>query len=199
MRNWTDEQLTVRYQDHSVTLNRFLIKKRNISNISVWKIMVLHRQQLEIEVAMEKMPVTAVNLLQSLMDEITEINFELQDLWGFQRNADFHKTHYLPHCTCPKIDNDVMVGTPQRYIAEGCPLHDRGQIQRFRDEQEKEKELAQNKLTPYGELMELAQYVVVQKLLKSETENKVLRSQIAQYQRTLKALQSTMNTIDLED
>jgi hypothetical protein len=61
--------------------------------------------------------------LLELRDKWVEQEFELQKLWNFEPNADYHKEYRLPHCICAKMDNDDCWGTPIRYRAEGCIYH----------------------------------------------------------------------------
>lgn len=61
-------------------------------------------------------------LLKSLAKDLKEIEFELQELWGFERDANFHRFWEYEKCECPKIDN--MDSYPyQQYISYNCPLH----------------------------------------------------------------------------
>lgn len=61
--------------------------------------------------------------LKSLALDITEVEFELQDLWGFDRNTRYHRFWALPKCQCPKMDNDDWYGTKYSIKAVDCPLH----------------------------------------------------------------------------
>jgi hypothetical protein len=63
--------------------------------------------------------------LNKLVDEITELDYQLQDLWGFERDKNFHtwlKKSKRFHCTCPILDNEDMP-KDMRFISEDCPLH----------------------------------------------------------------------------
>lgn len=54
---------------------------------------------------------------------VEQLEFILQDILGYERNADFHK--YWPNidgCTCPKLDNLEQLGYG-RIISEDCPFH----------------------------------------------------------------------------
>lgn len=61
--------------------------------------------------------------LKKIGDEITEIEYELQELWGFPKDRASH-THWLRpiKCKCPKLDNKDAWGH-EYYINEECPLH----------------------------------------------------------------------------
>lgn len=54
---------------------------------------------------------------------VQEVEFQLQDLWGFPRHAGFHKFWNRPKCTCPKLDNEDNYPTGFYVINKECPLH----------------------------------------------------------------------------
>jgi hypothetical protein len=49
--------------------------------------------------------------------------YALQRLWGFPEDPKYHRSYYYPQCTCPKIDNEDMRGTPYRVYDASCPIH----------------------------------------------------------------------------
>lgn len=62
-------------------------------------------------------------LLKSLAKDLTEVEFELQTLWGFEKNANFHRFWETPKCLCPKLDNSDMYPNQYYIINNSCPLH----------------------------------------------------------------------------
>ena len=58
-----------------------------------------------------------------ISDKITELEFELQKLWGFPQDKEFHR-YWLSvgHCKCGAIDNLERLGYG-RIINLGCPVH----------------------------------------------------------------------------
>lgn len=52
-----------------------------------------------------------------------ENEYLLQDAWGFERNSNMHRDYLVPHCSCPKMDNDDMYGTDLRYRSPNCIFH----------------------------------------------------------------------------
>lgn len=58
-----------------------------------------------------------------ISDKVTELEFELQRLWGFPQDKEFHK-YWLSvgHCECPPLDNLERLGHG-RIINLGCPVH----------------------------------------------------------------------------
>lgn len=55
---------------------------------------------------------------------VTELDYKLQELWGFPKNPDYH-THWfnIEGCLCPKLDNQERVGSGSRWISKSCPFH----------------------------------------------------------------------------
>ena len=53
----------------------------------------------------------------------TSTQFILQALWKFPEDARFHRFWELPHCACPKVDNEERWGTDWTIRASQCPLH----------------------------------------------------------------------------
>ena len=58
-----------------------------------------------------------------ISEQVTELEFELQRLWKFPQNKEFHK-YWLSvgHCECPNLDNLERLGYG-RIINLGCPVH----------------------------------------------------------------------------
>ncbi len=54
---------------------------------------------------------------------VTQIEFQLQKLWGFPQNKNFHRWFDVPKCTCPKMDNADNMGSEYRIINPNCILH----------------------------------------------------------------------------
>lgn len=60
--------------------------------------------------------------LYSLGLDITEIEYELQRLWGFELDANYHRSWEYPKCECPKVDNQDNY-PHRKIISSGCPVH----------------------------------------------------------------------------
>jgi len=54
---------------------------------------------------------------------IRQIDFLLQDAWGFSRDERYHQFWELPGCLCPKIDNEDRWPTGYYVINQECPIH----------------------------------------------------------------------------
>jgi hypothetical protein len=64
--------------------------------------------------------------LKELAKDITECEFELQSLWGFTKDAKFHRFWETPKCICAKMDNEDAYPTGYYSITLSCPLHGDG-------------------------------------------------------------------------
>ena len=60
-------------------------------------------------------------------EEIKDIEFKLQEAWGFDQDSRYHRYWYdQPLCTCPKMDNRELLGTEYRLTDFRCPVHGDG-------------------------------------------------------------------------
>lgn len=61
--------------------------------------------------------------VKKLLEQIEDIEFELQELWNFKKDSNYHKYWmYIDHCKCPTIDNLERLGYG-RIINHNCPIH----------------------------------------------------------------------------
>jgi len=105
-----------------VCLNQKWIKDKVIDADGVAKLEEIHAKRIDLFNRIEKE--TDVIKLNEMAKEIDEIDFALQDAWGFEKDIKYHTWWYrLPKCTCPKMDNREMVGTDLRITSLDCPLH----------------------------------------------------------------------------
>lgn len=105
-------------------LNKETVKLQKVSTEVLNRIKELHRYQHGTKQVMKKLnPQTDIEELLLLLETWRKREFKLQELWGFDKNANFHKEWELPHCACPKIDNEDFYGNNMRYISENCPYH----------------------------------------------------------------------------
>ena len=118
-----NKSYVVEFPDGTATyLNANLIAKQNVSdkNLDLIKHSHIYRWQLikDMEAAIDD-PAE----LQLLAKKIEEVDFYLQGLWGFEKNADFHKWWELPGCNCGIMDAKDTYGTSYRYYSSECPIH----------------------------------------------------------------------------
>lgn len=64
-------------------------------------------------------------LPQTIPKLVESLETRLQGLWGFTQDPKYHRYgHHISGCTCPKMDNDELVGhTTMRYVNANCPFH----------------------------------------------------------------------------
>ena len=56
-----------------------------------------------------------------LLQKWRQVQFELQQLWSFKVDQGKWCEYRLPHCSCPKLDNDDM--GYHMYFSGDCPVH----------------------------------------------------------------------------
>ena len=102
-----------------MTINPRLAEKRGISKETLAKIEHLHsyRNHLDKDRLEGKLS----------RDEYLKLwaanEYDLQELWGFPRDASMHAFWNSEYCTCPKMDNRERVGTGYFIYNKDCPLH----------------------------------------------------------------------------
>lgn len=109
-----------------VKLNSAIVEQQKLSTASVIEILDLHVERL---ILLEDMascdPTKTVEklVLRRLAEEHREIQFKLQEAWGFEKNQLYHDWFEVPYCTCPKEDNRERKGTAYQIINLDCPIH----------------------------------------------------------------------------
>lgn len=118
----------------ALTLNKRLLDQQNCWT-NVDKILELHSERLHLEDMMkealdslynafsEEPPSYYQDFLMLCDAYYTQIEFELQEQWGFTIDANFHRPWYRPGCSCPRMDNEERYGTPYRVTSGDCILH----------------------------------------------------------------------------
>lgn len=102
-------------------LNQALVQRNNVSVEKLEKIKKLHLKKHEIFEEMQEE--TSVELLKSYAKLVETIEYELQSLWGFTKDKNFHQWYSVPHCKCPKKDNMQRQGTPYQIYNQHCVIH----------------------------------------------------------------------------
>jgi len=115
------DKYRVKYKDTEYVINPLLTKEKGLSDETISKIISKHIEKLRVYEKMKK--AEDDNTLQFFADMVREIEFELQDLWGFERDYSFHEWYLVPGCICPKIDNRERRGTKYQIIDLNCPIH----------------------------------------------------------------------------
>ena len=109
------------FRSSYVRLNERLIIQKGLNDDQITHILKLHELKLAIFYMMEKKEDSEE--LKSLADRVTQVEYRLQDAWGFPRNIDYHRFWEMPKCTCPKMDNDDAWPSGHYVINFGCPVH----------------------------------------------------------------------------
>ena len=105
-------------------LNTRLADARNISQENREKINALHISRKKLYKCIEELSEYELKALGKAYAGISrELEFMLQDLWGFDRDITKHRFWELPRCECSKLDNKERYGTPYQIINRDCPLH----------------------------------------------------------------------------
>jgi hypothetical protein len=55
----------------------------------------------------------------------TDNEYELQALWGFPLDSNYHMFWDMAGCTCPRMDNRDSWGYDLHYYNGSCPIHGR--------------------------------------------------------------------------
>ena len=114
-------------EDRTVTNGKFCIvisapmldKMDAWDNLDLIKKLHLRKLRLYVNIQAENDP----DKLKGFAELITDVEFELQDAWGFKRSADHHKFWDTPKCLCPKIDNNDSYPFGYYTVTSSCPLH----------------------------------------------------------------------------
>ena len=106
-------------------LNEKLVEKQGLTKAGVARVKLLHGEREVLFKRMESLsPETDYGELRECVTELTDLEFRLQEAWGFELNSDFHSWWFrAPHCQCPVLDNFDAVGVKYNYINADCPLH----------------------------------------------------------------------------
>ena len=115
-------------------INKKLIKERNISKRNVKKIIKLHDKlnklfdkEYKILQDYKAGDISRKKIDKKVMKidkKIKEIEFKLQEAWGFPKNEFYHKYWYRqPACSCPKMDNEELLGKNFKIINSECLVH----------------------------------------------------------------------------
>ena len=102
-------------------INRRLATQLELSEQTISDI--LHHHSVREFLESEMQNTTDREELKLLSKDWTNNEFDLQDLWGFPRDENYHRWWYVPRCTCPKIDNDDAYGTGYYTRTLDCPVH----------------------------------------------------------------------------
>ena len=111
-------------------INAKLAKQRKLTAADIADIRATHLEKLQVYTLMYAMdPEEDREFLELCDKHLVTIEFELQELWGFERNARYHRFWNRPWCSCPKMDNEEAYGLNRAFVSGHCPLHGRELIE----------------------------------------------------------------------
>lgn len=96
-----------------------LIEAQGIRFEQLCKIIELQKER---EDLFEIMRRGGITLAKIAAKQVTQIEYELQNLWGFSLDFGYHKHWNHPGCKCPQMDNRDMYPYGA-IISGGCELH----------------------------------------------------------------------------
>lgn len=103
------------------SLSKHFIKENDVSVNEVAALQTSHKLKSYIfHLAENAKCDTELKFLAEMFDAL---EFEQQELWGFDRNRNFHYFFDLPGCKCPKMDNRDWIGTGRKIYSGDCPIH----------------------------------------------------------------------------
>ncbi len=110
------------YPDGTSTyLNKLLLIKQKVSdeNLELLKHAHIYKFNLYTEMGAADSPAE----FKVIAKKITDVEYYMQELWGFPKDIKMHRFWELPHCNCAKIDNEERYGTGIYIYSKNCPIH----------------------------------------------------------------------------
>lgn len=104
-------------------LNPSLIIQQKLNDKEVSKLKELHVEQYQIMKEMEFCHKSNQSKLKELFKDWVDNQYRLQDTWGFTRDSKMHKFWILPHCSCPKADNESEYPSSDYWVDKKCIIH----------------------------------------------------------------------------
>ena len=102
-------------------LNQNLVARNNVSHQAQMRLCELYD---ELEALIEEGDASlSVEVNREIADKIEQLELNLQRLWGFPQDEEFHRYWLnIGSCSCPKMDNMDRLGYG-RIINLDCPVH----------------------------------------------------------------------------
>lgn len=129
------DKLVAVYHPKFIQLNSVLVKKKNISDENIEKLLHSHVELMRLKSYASMLDSTDVDELHRLYAEVEKTFFLQQALWGFPESASFHEFWTMPNCSCNKVDNIQEFHeairqsytdkpfTPRYLFDSNCPVH----------------------------------------------------------------------------
>lgn len=117
----TEDDLVVYFEgEPKLRLNAKLLEKQGIDAEGLEVIKNLHVEKLA---TLNLMTLSQGSNLKSLAGRLTELEFLLQDAWGFERNINYHRFWLTPQCSCARMDNEMAYPTGCYSRNLSCKVH----------------------------------------------------------------------------
>ena len=108
-------------------LNQRLIEKQGLTDEDVRHLEYLHKIRADLFDLCERIdPDDSLGILdlRTYAALLESLEFDMQRVWKFEQNADFHSWWYrIPHCKCPKMDNSDPIFHGRRIFTNMCKIH----------------------------------------------------------------------------
>ncbi len=115
-----DKNRKVEYNGRWCIISKNFLDKHNAWD-NLAEIRALHLRKFVVYDLMDK--TDNLTKLKRYDKRLTELEYQLQEAWGFERNPDFHRFWERPKCKCPVLDNKDRYPTGYYVIVSKCPLH----------------------------------------------------------------------------
>lgn len=102
-------------------INLSIAKRKGLTAIQIENIRTLHKESDRI---IDYLSLAKDKESKEFIDKIKrweDIQFVLQDIWGFPQVAIRHKSYFLPGCSCAKMDNEDWYPYQRSYMLD-CPV-----------------------------------------------------------------------------
>jgi hypothetical protein len=113
--------VVIKRHGYQYALNERLIERQGLTEEAIKKLVNLHYDKLDIYQTAKNTKDN--NLLKELATKLREVEFAMQEAWGFKRDATYHEWYNIPKCTCAKLDNYDLRGTKYSIVDALCPVH----------------------------------------------------------------------------
>lgn len=115
-----DKFIVIHNEKQMYRLNEDLMNRQNcLENLELIK--MVHETKLDLYDLIQKEK--NLKVIKEHVLNIQECEFELQRLWKFDINANYHRFWETPGCKCPKMDNYDNLGSGFKIISPDCAYH----------------------------------------------------------------------------
>ncbi len=109
----------------TVSLNQELIETQQLDIIAISNLLILHARKMKCYeiIKLAEGNKKGNKMIKIMANSIREIEYELQQAWGFPKSTKYHKFWETPTCTCPKMDNEDRYPSGNYVVMTSCPVH----------------------------------------------------------------------------